>query len=690
MMTKVVYVTFFDQLTDKDIIMPFLAKTTKVIGFSSRVIIKYKYSSHKEAYVYEIKEEENLSYPYIDEIVDDFPLLEDKKEDIEKTADYYFCSVYKILERLLPFPKKEEEYRKVFYVPCSPTPLNKINKREYELLELIRREKKIPKDDFSKSATINSLLEKKYIKEIYDDEKAPSFSSFYASDNDNEKLVQEILDSEEKNILVETDNNLKEFRFAIDIAKETLKRNKSILIISPNISLANPFIEFLNMNFKDNLVILSSNKGKERIADLKRINNESNIVIYGDKYAVFAPIKDLGLILVFQEENYLYKDEKLFLNYKDIALKLSYKTVLFSKCPKLMTKAKQLKGYLKGYSFKAQNLVQYKLIQKEDDVIPAELLYRISECLKNKEQVLIFHNSRGTSPFYKCDKCSKFAICPSCGNTLTYYEDDNRLSCLSCGYHIEASEYYCSSCGGKEFSKSGIGTMGIQKYLEEKFKNAKISRLDADSYKDKDYHMDLSAFATGDNDIIVGTKELKENYLLPKVKLIIVMDIDWIFKSSSYNIEENYYEILNALLNSARLDTSAYIITSDPTFLPLNIIAQQDYQKFYEYTLNKRRMIMAPPYYYLIALRLFARDKNFLLNVSDKVYSFFEGKFKGRKVFLIGPYNVKFFKKQRGYKSLIMIKYRKREDIEDVIKAFLNMRLPKGIGLEIDVDPEGE
>ena len=101
-------------------------------------------------------------------------------------------------------------------------------------------------------------------------------------------------------------------------------------------------------------------------------------------------------------------------------------------------------------------------------------------------------------------------------------------------------------------------------------------------------------------------------------------------------------------------------------------------------------MILAPPYYYLIALRLFARDKNFLLNVSDKVYSFFEGKFKGRKVFLIGPYNVKFFKKQRGYKSLIMIKYRKREDIEDVIKAFLNMRLPKGIGLEIDVDPEGE
>ena len=134
MMTKVVYVTFFDQLTDKDIIMPFLAKTTKVIGFSSRVIIKYKYSSHKEAYVYEIKEEENLSYPYIDEIVDDFPLLEDKKEDIEKTAEYYFCSVYKILERLLPFPKKEEEYRKVFYVPCSPTPLNKINKRERNVL----------------------------------------------------------------------------------------------------------------------------------------------------------------------------------------------------------------------------------------------------------------------------------------------------------------------------------------------------------------------------------------------------------------------------------------------------------------------------------------------------------------------------------------------------------------------------
>ena len=147
---------------------------------------------------------------------------------------------------------------------------------------------------------------------------------------------------------------------------------------------------------------------------------------------------------------------------------------------------------------------------------------------------------------------------------------------------------------------------------------------------------------------------------------------------------------MNALLNSARLDTSAYIITSDPTFLPLNIIAQQDYQKFYEYTLNKRRMIMAPPYYYLIALRLFARDKNFLLNVSDKVYSFFEGNFKGRKVFLIGPYNVKFFKKQRGYKSLIMIKYRKREDVEDVIKMFLNMSLPKGIGLEIDVDPEGE
>ena len=82
----------------------------------------------------------------------------------------------------------------------------------------------------------------------------------------------------------------------------------------------------------------------------------------------------------------------MFLNYKDIALKSNYKTVLFSKCPKLMTKAKQLKGYLKGYSFKAQNLVQYKLIQKEDDVIPAELLYRISECLKNKEQVLIFHN----------------------------------------------------------------------------------------------------------------------------------------------------------------------------------------------------------------------------------------------------------------------------------------------------------
>ena len=317
----------------------------------------------------------------------------------------------------------------------------------------------------------------------------------------------------------------------IKLIEEVIKKAQSVIFLVPEIALSYQTLTRLKECFGSLCAVLHSNlKSSEKFREyLKLFDNKAKIAI-GPRSALFAPLDNIGLIIIDEENESSYKSEEnprfhtrsasFYLANKNNAILL-----LGSATPSIESWYYAKNSLFKLYSLKERFggalLPEIKIIDKSEIYkkhLSRPLVNEINERLKNKEQVVLLQNRRGYSNFIKCKKCNEIIYCPKCQISLTFHKTKNNLICHHCGYHTNMPEI-CPKCNDKELLKIGAGTQRIEDEVAKTFLGAKIKRMDYDSLKsEKDFKQLLEQIEKGEIDILIGTQIIAKGLHFPGMK----------------------------------------------------------------------------------------------------------------------------------------------------------------------------
>ena len=406
-----------------------------------------------------------------------------------------------------------------------------------------------------------------------------------------------------------------------------LEAGRGAIVLVPEIALTPQTVQRFAGRFGNRIAVLhSALSDGERYDEWHRIRRGEARVVIGPRSAVFAPVKNLGLIVVDEEHETSYKQEETpRYHARDVAVrrgKIEGATVILgSATPSAESWARALRGdYLllrMTHRAGAGTMPTVHLINMSEQPLGAriysnELLDAIHTRLDRGEQSIIFLNRRGYARSMECQVCNHVVSCPDCGVPYTYHQTDNCLRCHICGGWI-APPTACPDCNNRgTFSYKGIGTERAEAALAKCFPHAHILRMDADSTSRKHSHDDiLSAFRRGEADILLGTQMIAKGLDFPNVTLVGVLNADASLNMPDFRAAERTFQLLAQVAGRAgraELPGEVFIQSYDPSAPAIQAAAKGDFSRFMQDELAERREAFLPPYAHLAVIT--ARSKN--------------------------------------------------------------------------------
>ncbi len=401
----------------------------------------------------------------------------------------------------------------------------------------------------------------------------------------------------------------------LNIADEVLKNNKSVIFMVPEIALTAQFISLFKNRYGEKVVLLHSKLSNwQRFDAWKKIQNNQATVILGTRSAVFAPVSNLGLIVIDEEHEFTYKSESTpRFDTRDVAKYLcklcKASLILSSATPSVESyyKAKEKKYSLVTLKNRYANAqlpeVYIADMNLENELCTnsfgSQLKAALKENFKAKKQSIIFINRRGYNHFAKCRNCGEILCCPNCSVSLNYHKSNNRLMCHYCGYSKEFTTR-CAKCNQEKICYLGAGTQKIEDSLKEIVPDAKILRIDSDVKNLKStIENELKDFAEGKYDILVGTQMISKGFNFPNVTLVGVVSVDNYLYSGDFQSYEKTFSLLTQVIGRAgRGDSPGRAIIQ--TFSPENEIfefaSSQNYESFFNSEIKLRKALLYPPF----------------------------------------------------------------------------------------------
>ena len=406
-----------------------------------------------------------------------------------------------------------------------------------------------------------------------------------------------------------------------------LDMGRGAIVLVPEIALTPQTVQRFAGRFGDRIAVLhSALSDGERYDEWHRIRSGEARVVIGPRSAIFAPVKNLGLIVVDEEHETSYKQEETpRYHARDVAVrrgKIEGATVVLgSATPSAESWALAYQGtYVwagMNHRAGAGTLPTVHLVDMTQELTPGsiystQLLEAIHTRLERHEQTILFLNRRGYSRSMECGVCGEAVTCPHCGIAYTYHQADNCLRCHICGEWIDPPAK-CPTCGNRgTFSYKGIGTQRAEAALAKCFPHARILRMDADSTSRKNSHDDiLSTFRRGEADILLGTQMIAKGLDFPNVTLVGVLNADASLNMPDFRASERTFQLLSQVAGRAgraELPGEVYIQTYDPTASAIQAAAKGDFSTFMQAELRNRRDAFFPPYSHLAVLTI--RSKN--------------------------------------------------------------------------------
>jgi primosomal protein N' (replication factor Y) len=670
---------------------------------------------------------EGIRLSKIQRAVDDSPLLDERLLSLaHEVSAYYKSDLIKVLGAFLPpsLKPKDSALKKpqsktadfAFALPLSgKDPLSKNEKALYEKIQ--KEADGIRTVHISAKASLEKLLQKKAVEiraiPVY---RIPEIEAKHFIDFDltleQEAAYQHILSTPKDVFLLEGVTGSGKTEVYIRLAEKYVKDGKGVLILVPEIALTDHMADLFASYFQDTISIIHSSLSDARKYDeYRRIANGETKVVLGTRSAVFAPVRDLGLIIIDEEHSSAYKqDNDPFYDAIEVgkmrAVHEKAKLVLGSATPRVIDKARAEKGIYEPVYLKtryAKNQDRDLIVVNMNDssaldpnlsaLFSKRLLDEIKINLEKKEQTMVLINRRGYSPIYLCRKCHHSALCPNCNIPLNYHKREDVLRCHHCGYEINVHQYTCP-CGSKDFLTIGYGTERAYEDLRLLFPTARITRLDSDVSSHNVRHEVLDSFAAGDTDILIGTEIIAKGHDFPKVTLAAILDADTSLRLPTYLASEEAFDLISQFVGRAgRADKKGRVLIQ--TYVPDNpvirLASAQDYEAFYAAEMEERRKYKYPPYTYLTSLIIKAVSNQRCEDVAYRVKNYLVQAIGDKRFDLLGP-SLPYIPHINGrYYRNILLKYKSWDEASPILDGIKTIRLAnRDVEIEINVDPETE
>lgn len=488
--------------------------------------------------------------------------------------------------------------------------------------------------------------------------------------------------------------------------EKCIDEGKTAIMLVPEIGLTTQIAKRFYEAFGSDVAIFHSSlsEGEKYDEYLKILRGEVHVVV-GTRSAVFVPLKNLGIIIIDEEDSSSYKqDNNPRYHARDIAIYRgkynNIPVVLGSATPTLESKARADKGVYRLLKLPNRvgnaklpliHVIDMEPEMKKRNMIFSEFLQnKIGEKLSRKEQIILLLNRRGFSTYITCSNCGYTYKCPSCDITLTYHKSTNNLVCHYCGYHQKKADR-CPKCNEESLNYYGLGTEKLEEKLKKMYPYARVVRMDQDTTRNKGMHERIiNDFKEYKYDILLGTQMISKGLDFPKVTLVGVINADASLNIPDYRSSEVTYSLLSQVAGRAgRSDKPGEVIiqTFNPDNYVIECVKVNSYDKFYLQEMQFRKNLKYPPYYYLVSIKVIGKDYGKTIENAQKAKKYLDDNL-NKETIVLGPTTASVFKFNNEYRMQIIIKYRFDSLLIQTLKELDNIFINnKDNYLEIDFNP---
>ncbi len=685
---------------------------------------------------------EEIKAKKINKILDEKPLFSiEYLKLLEWVANYYCCDLVTVLNAAIPMKLIEKNSKTEQIIEFIT--FDGATKRQHTILEQLKEFGKTPLINFEKQVkttrtTIKKLETIGCIKlteeEIYrnplDILRIDSTEPLYELEGEQKSAYDGI--KKAISVYYERKNELKadevlpplsillhgvtasgKTEVYFKLIDDCIKSGKNVLFLVPEIALASQLTKRLAKKFgtRDVAIWHSSISDGERYDVWQRLYNDEIKILAGARSAVFAPLKNIGLIIIDEEHESAYKQTNPAPRYdaRTVAQKLSE----FHNCPMISGSATpDISMYYKAlnagslyempHRYKNAPIAPVTVINMQEygraaykSVISKPLETAIQETLDKKQQVILLINRRGFSTYTQCKACGHVIECPNCAIPMIWHSKDQQLKCHYCN-HSEYFPEFCPECGSDALRNSGTGTQKIEQYVKDLFLEYNIERIDSDVLVRKGEHIRLlERFQKGEIDILVGTQMIAKGLDNPNVTLVGVISADASFNLPDFRASERGFQLLTQVAGRAgrgEFTGRVFFQTYNPEFYALESAKAQNYRNFYDKEIISREEFDYPPYSKIVRLIISSKN-NFRAEraaseISLSLCTIIEKYGISERLEVLGPTPCVIERINSFYRFQILIKNKLDNKGHNFISSFLNkVTMPKDVKLAVDVDP---
>lgn len=648
-------------------------------------------------------------------IVDNEPILNSELLELGKyISKKTLCNLISAYQTMLPSALKAHKgfnvnKKYVTYLKLIDNNYVGKNEKQIQIINLLKKDKPLKSVAAKISVSaVNTLIKNNVIDEIK--EEVYRLQSDVCKESkqinltlEQQKVVDKVISSKDKfkPFLLHGVTGSGKTEVYMHIIEEIIKE-KEVIVLVPEISLTPQLVNTFRKRFGDKIAIMhSALSDGERYDEWRKVLKEEVKIVIGARSAIFAPFKNIGMIIIDEEHTDTYKqDNSPRYNAIDIALRraktYNCPVVLGSATPSIESYTRAKTGIYEllelpnriNKQLPSVELIDMKLeIRKGNNIISSRLKEEIERNLKNDEQVILLLNRRGYSTTVVCGECGFVLKCPNCDIPLTYHKKHNKMVCHYCE-HTTYKPKECPNCHSKNINSLGLGTEKLQEEIENMF-NVKTLRMDIDTTSKKGSHEAIiNKFRSKEYPILIGTQMIAKGLDFEDVTLVGVINGDAQLNIPDYRSSERTYNLLNQVAGrSGRSKKSGRVIIQgfNIDHYSIKYASKHDYKGFYNEEMSIRKVLKYPPYINLTLIKISGYNYEECYNEANKISTYLKN---NTKATILGPSNSNMPKINNKYYVHIILKYKKLIDIYKDLEYIDNQYKKNKINVEIDVNPK--
>ena len=587
----------------------------------------------------------------IESILDDVSYVDEKRLKLAKYIAYvYFCNVYDALKLMLPPGTKSKNSSKsldtrkdkrVVLIKSADEIMQDIetnvitSAKQIQLLSFL-----IYTDNVLVSDIVEVEKENDFLKDLKV-EKTQALTPTEEQKRVIDGISEYIYDEEYKQCLIHGVTGSGKTEVYLQLIERVLTQGRKAIVLVPEISLTYQTVERFVARFGNDIAILHSKMTiSQRKEEYKRIKTGKVNIVIGARSAIFAPLDNIGLIIIDEEhDTSYYSQTKPKYSTKDIAAYICKEAgavlVLGSATPEISTYNKAVNGNVELFEMKKRaanaSLPEIDIVSLRDDrimgntsSISLKLKAAIQENLDNKEQTMLFLNKRGYNSYLTCKECGYVFNCPNCDVAMTYHKANNLLLCHYCS-HVEKNIRVCPKCGSEDISSYNLGTEKLEEELKEMFPNISVLRMDADTTVARDSQQKiLDDFKNNKADVLIGTQMISKGHDMPNVTLVGIIGTDALLAMNDFSSSErafsNIYQV-SGRAGRSKKPGRVLIQTSDTDNYILEAVKHNDYLEFFDKEIEYRKTFGYPPFIDILLFEISGKDLQGVKEDAEKMYN---------------------------------------------------------------------